>query len=142
MSYQHHPTVLCSICLVLPIIIVQMTQLIAEGKYRLTAMGFITMLEHMRIVILQDATEMIINGRTHHLFLNPIFVCKLVKDYVKVMTVSLSTIHETEKTVDVFSDELDKKISDFHNTLDSVCRRLPPPSTHQHLCQTRIIILL
>jgi hypothetical protein len=56
---------------------VQITQLIAEGKYRLTAMGFITMLEHMRVVILQDATEMIINGRTHYLFLNPIFLCKL-----------------------------------------------------------------
>jgi hypothetical protein len=61
---------------------------------------------------------MIINGRTHYLFLNPIFSCKLFKDYVKVMTVALDTIHDTEKIVDVFSDELENKISDFHNTLD------------------------
>jgi glutamate racemase len=72
----------------------------------------------MRVVILQDAAEMIINGRTHYLFLNPIFSCKLFKDYVKVMMVALDTIHETENTVDVFSDQLDNKISDFH-TLDS-----------------------
>jgi glutamate racemase len=121
---------------------VQMTQLISEGKYRSTAMGFITMLEYIRVVILQDAAEMIINGRTHYLFLNPIFSCKLFKDYVKVMTVALDTIHETEKTVDVFSDELDK-ISPISTThLIQVCRRFPPPSTHQHIHQTRIIILL
>jgi hypothetical protein len=95
-----------------------MTQLIAEGKYRSAAMGFITMLEHMIVVIIQDAAEMIISGRTNYLSLNPIFSCKLFKDYVKVMTVALDTIHEIEKTVDVFSDELDKKISDFHITLD------------------------
>jgi hypothetical protein len=83
---------------------VHMAQLIAEGIYRSTAVGFIAMLEHTRVVIPQDAAEMIINGRTHYLFLNPIFSCKLFKDYVKVTTVSLDTIHGTEKTVDVFSD--------------------------------------
>jgi hypothetical protein len=94
-------------------------QLIAEGKYRSTAMVFITLLKNIRVVILQDYAEMIINGRTPYLFLNPILSCKLFKDYVKVMTVALDTIHETEKTADVFSDELDNKISDFHNTLYS-----------------------
>jgi hypothetical protein len=67
---------------------------------------------------------MIINVRTHYLFLNPIFSCKLFKDYVKVMTVALDTIHETENNVDVFSDELDKKISDFHNTHDSGLQKI------------------
>jgi hypothetical protein len=78
-------------------------------------MGFISMLEHMRVVIL-------INGRTHYLFLNPIFSCKLFKDYVKVMRVALDTIHETENTADVFSDELDNKITDFHNTQHPVAQ--------------------
>jgi hypothetical protein len=35
---------------------VNMTQLITEGKYCSTAMGFVTMLEHTRVVILHDAT--------------------------------------------------------------------------------------
>jgi hypothetical protein len=66
----------------------------------------------------QDAAEMIINGRTNYLFLNPVFSCKLFTYNSKVMRVTFNTIHETEKTVDVFSDELDNKITDFHNTLD------------------------
>jgi hypothetical protein len=74
---------------------VQMTQLFAEGNYRSTTMGVATMLEHMRVFILQDAAEMIINDRTHYLLINPIFLCKLFKDYVKVMRVALDTKHET-----------------------------------------------
>jgi hypothetical protein len=97
----------------------QMTRLIAEGKYRSMAMVFITLLKHLRVVILQDAAEMIINGHTNYIFLNPVLSCKLFKDYVKVMRVTFDTIHEIEKTVDVFSDELDNKITDFHITLDS-----------------------
>jgi hypothetical protein len=62
---------------------VKMTQLKSKGKYRSTAMVFITLLEHMIVVILQD------------LFLNPIFSCNLFKDYAKVMRAALDTIHET-----------------------------------------------
>jgi hypothetical protein len=101
-----------------------MTQLIAERTYRSTERGYITMLEHIRVVILQDAAETITNGHTHILFLNPIFSYKLIKDYVKVMRVTLNTIHETENTVDVFSDELENKITYFHITLDSGLQKI------------------
>jgi hypothetical protein len=97
----------------------QISQMSVERKCRLKAMGFITLLEHRSVFILQDTIEMIINDHTYYLFLNPVFFCKLFKDYVKVMRVSIDTVHETEKTIDVISDELDNKITDFHNTLDS-----------------------
>jgi hypothetical protein len=87
-------------------------------KYRSTAMALITLLEHLRVIIIQEAAKMIINGRTHYLFLNPVFSCNLFKGYAKVMRVKLNTIHETEKTVDVFSDEFENKINDLHSTFD------------------------
>jgi hypothetical protein len=49
-------------------------------------MGFINILEHLRVVILQDAAEMLIAGRTHYLFLHEVFSCQLFKEFVKVMT--------------------------------------------------------
>jgi hypothetical protein len=65
---------------------IKMAILIANGVYRHTYMGFINMLEHLRVVILQDAAEMLIAGRTHYLFLHEVFSCQLFKDSVKVMT--------------------------------------------------------
>jgi hypothetical protein len=54
---------------------IDMTTLIANGVYRPTAMVFITMLEHLRVVILEDAAEMIIAGLTHYPFLHEVFLC-------------------------------------------------------------------
>jgi hypothetical protein len=66
---------------------IKITTLIANDVYRPTAMGFINMLEHLRVVILQYAAEMLIAGRTHYLFLHEVFSCQLFKDFVKVMMI-------------------------------------------------------
>jgi hypothetical protein len=60
-----------------------MTNLIAKVVYRPTDMGFINVLEHLRVVIIQDAAEMLISGRTHYLF-----------EFVKVVTITLETVVE------------------------------------------------
>jgi hypothetical protein len=46
---------------------IKMAALIANGVYHTTAMGFINMLEHLRVVILQDAAKMFIAGRTYYI---------------------------------------------------------------------------
>jgi N12 class adenine-specific DNA methylase len=103
---------------------IKMTTLIANGVYRPTAMGFINMLEHLRVVILQDAAEMLIAGRTHYLFLHEVFSCQLFKDFVKVMTIALGTVVEEEKSSEVFGEALDNKINKFHHTLDAGLKKM------------------
>jgi glutamate racemase len=73
---------------------IEMSTLIANGVYRPTAMGCINILEHLRVVIIQDAVEMLIAGCTHYLFLHEVFSCQLFKEFVKVMTIVLGTVVE------------------------------------------------
>jgi hypothetical protein len=103
---------------------IDMTILIAKGVYRPTAMGFINMLEHLRVFILQDAAKMLIAGRTHYLFLHDVFSCELFKDFVNVMTIALETVVEEEKTSDVFGEALDNKIKNFHHTHDAGLKKM------------------
>jgi hypothetical protein len=102
----------------------EMTTLIANGVYRHTSLGFINMLEHLRVVILQDAAEMLIAGRTHYLFLREVFSCQLFKEFVKVMTIALGTVVEEEKSSEVFGEALDNKIKKFHHTLDAGLKKM------------------
>jgi hypothetical protein len=83
---------------------IKMTTLIANGVYRPTAMGFINMLEHLRVVIFQDAAEMLIAGPTHYLFLHEVFSCQVFKDFVKVTMIALGTVVEEERSSEVFGE--------------------------------------
>jgi hypothetical protein len=105
---------------------IKMTALIANGIYSPTAMGFINMLEHFRLVILQDAAEILIAGRTHYLFLHEVFSCQLFNEFVKVMTIALGTVVEEEKSLEVFGEALDNKINKFHHTLDAGLKKMTP----------------
>jgi hypothetical protein len=82
------------------------------------------MLEHSRVVILQDAAEMLIAGRTHYLFLHEVFSCQLLKEFVKVMTIALGTVVEEEKSSEVFEEALDNKINTCHHTLDAGLKKM------------------
>jgi hypothetical protein len=98
---------------------IEMTTLIANGVYRPTSMGFINMMEHLRVVIIQDAAEMLIAGRTHYLFLHEVFSCQLSKEFVKVTTISLGTVVEETKSSEFFGEALDNKTNKFHHTPDA-----------------------
>jgi hypothetical protein len=56
-----------------------MKTLVDNDVYRPTAMGFINILEHLSVVILQDSAEMLIAGCIHNLFLHLLFLCELFK---------------------------------------------------------------
>jgi hypothetical protein len=71
------------------------------------------------VVILQDAAEMLIAGRTHYLFMHEVFSCELFNEFVKVMTTALETIVEEEKSSDVFGEALNNNINTFNHTLDA-----------------------
>jgi hypothetical protein len=101
-----------------------MRTLIDKEVFRLTAMGFITMLEHLRVVILQDAADMIIDGRTHYLFLHLVFSYQLFKDFFKIMRVPLATVVEEEKSADAFGEALDNTINNFHHALDAGLKKM------------------
>jgi hypothetical protein len=81
-----------------------MKTLIANGVYRPTAMGFINMLEHLMMVMLQDAEEMLIAGRTRYLFLHEAFSCQLFKEFVKVIRIALESVVEEEHSSDMFGE--------------------------------------
>jgi hypothetical protein len=92
---------------------IKMTTLISNGFYRPTDMGFINMLEHLRVVIIQDAAEMLIAGRTHYLFLHEVFSCQLFKEFVKVMTITLGTVVEEENSSAFFERHWTTRSTNF-----------------------------
>jgi hypothetical protein len=103
---------------------IEMPTLIAKGVYRPTAMGFINMLKHLRVVILQDAAEMLIAGHTHYLFMHEMFSCELFKEFVKVMMTALETVVEEEKSSYVFGEALENNINKFHHTIDAGLKKI------------------
>jgi hypothetical protein len=92
---------------------IEMTTFIANGVYRPTAMGFIYKMEHLRVVILQVAAEMLIAGRKHYLFLHEVFSCQLFKEFVKVMTIALGTVVEEEKNSEFFERHWTTRSTNF-----------------------------
>jgi hypothetical protein len=99
---------------------IETTTLIAKGVYLPTDMGTRSnILEHLRVVIIQDTAEMLIAGRTHYLFLHDVFSCELLKEFVKIMMHALETVVEEENSSDVFGEALDNKIKKNHHTLDA-----------------------
>jgi hypothetical protein len=58
---------------------IEMKTLIAKVVYQPIAMLLINMMDHLRVVILQDTAEILIAGRTHYLFLHEVFSCQLFK---------------------------------------------------------------
>jgi hypothetical protein len=98
---------------------INMKTLIANEVCRPTSMGCITMLKHLRVVILQEIADMIIAGSTQYLFLHPVFVCELFKDFIIVTRLALKTAEEEENSYDVFGEALDNTIDNFHHTLDA-----------------------
>jgi DNA polymerase IIIc chi subunit len=65
------------------------------------------------VVIIQDAAEMIIAGRTHYPFLHEVFSCQLFKEFVKVMMIALVTVVEEEKSSEIFERHWTTRSTNF-----------------------------
>jgi N12 class adenine-specific DNA methylase len=96
-------------------------------------MVFINMLEPLRVLILQDVAEIIIDGRTHYLFMHEVFSCELFKEFVKIMMIALETVVKEKKSSDVFGEALENKINKFHHTLDAGLKK-----TTSHINSTKM----
>jgi hypothetical protein len=101
-----------------------MKTLIANNVYRPTAKDLINMLEQLRVVILQDAAEMLIAERTYYLFLCPVFSCEQFKESVIVTMIALGTVVEEKNISDVFGEALYNNINNFYHTLDAGLKKM------------------
>ena len=84
-----------------------------------TAYAFLNLLSCLRVVILQDAATMILNGRGHFLFTLDVFNCEEFKEFLKNMSHHLNLVQDP---VDLRIDSILPGVRDRFTNLHSEMR--------------------
>ena len=101
-----------------------------------TAAGFLSLMENLRWVILQDAAVLLSEGREHYIFSqNPaIFNCHSFKDFQSKLLLHI----EDHKRDDTFNATLDSVLPGVHNRLDNQIFAMQASSAKFNMMQSSI----